>query len=589
MDGPDSEDEFEKHRLMWITKDVSDKVVDGCLRRCASLGGKRSKNGKGRLLPGWNSTSAFNDTKLAGGGYENLSKDLVVRQLYCPNERRKYGKAECGRMISEDHEGPCRHCETAVYKLMPDGTKSFLSVDYFFRVGKYYQLLVQHTDLPQRIVDYYPEAAAQLSVPLDDKNHRVRSIMGGYVARYDYQQNSHRFTLDIIPKVGENAMHDLGRAFNNELTPAIVVGEGEFHYHVRHLDDSATTHRVNKEDIFKVHGTLPLAVVTAEDGSEVYGDMQYSNMGKVEMFVNISDKHRRREEFLVPLAISAGGTKHYNVSQRGIWQAKQAEDLAKNGAHVGPFTVWVGSRKVTVHSATLYRNEICKVMDNPEVANSAGVIDQRNPCSLRPFLADFEAFSTQRKCVYTYLLNQEAKPRKRHSSDMGFESAHQLLGTQEWVAHSKATGFKFQPVQWVGDHEAGLEGNPDQCNWLRVEHEKLHATGIIVKNMREFLLSLVPPKRRSLLASQPHAIRQPPGTQPIHPLIKINKKDGAVQMNTAGEKLHQKLGWVRQRMLFDLLPMFEGDEQVKQVTRGYMLVRCLSWRLKLDLHFSCLW
>lgn len=563
IDTEPGKDEFEKHRLLWITKDASEQVVNGCLRKVGDLQRKRSKNGTGRFLPGWgNGASAFNDSKLAGGGFQKIHEQLVVCQAFCTNENIEHGKPECGRSLPPDHEGPCE-CGAKVYKLMPDGTKSFLNVDYYFRLGKYYQLLVENTDLPQRIVDYYPEAIAQLSVPLDDPNHRVHSIVGGWVARSDYQKNQHRFVLDVIPKVGEIAMHDLGPAFNNELVPAKVLGETECQYTVRHPGDNSE-HSVNKEDVQKVNGTLPLIVIVAEDGAEIYGDMQYSNMGKVELFVNIHEKHRHREEFVVPFSISAGGVKHYNGSHRGIFQAKQARILANEGTPVGPFTVWMGNRKVTVHSATLYRSEICKVMDNPEVASACGVMDQRNIFSLSPFLKGYTAHPLQRKALYTFLLNRDAEPRDKESSDAGFEEAHMKLGSPDWEAYAKATGFKFKPVQWAG-YGDDVRSDPDQSNWLRVEHEKLHALGIVVKNMRRFLLSLVPPKRRALLAFQPQMIRQPPGSHPIHPLVKISKKDGKISINGAGEKLHQKKDWVRQRMLFDLLPMFENDEPVRQV------------------------
>ena len=47
--------------------------------------------------------------------------------------------------------------------------------------------------------------------------------------------------------------------------------------------------------------------------------------------------------------------------------------------------------------------------------------------------------------------------------------------------------------------------------------------------------------------------------------MKTNPKSGAVNFHCAGEKLHQKAHWQLHRMIFDLLPYFEGDEAVEQV------------------------
>ena len=60
------------------------------------------------------------------------------------------------------------------------------------------------------------------------------------------------------------------------------------------------------------------------------------------------------------------------------------------------------------------------------------------------------------------------------------------------------------------------------------------------------------------------------GTKPIRTLSRVNLVTGVATHTAAGEKLRQKAHWVQHRMLFDLLPLFEDDEPVKQVHVAYI-------------------
>ena len=66
------------------------------------------------------------------------------------------------------------------------------------------------------------------------------------------------------------------------------------------------------------------------------------------------------------------------------------------------------------------------------------------------------------------------------------------------------------------------------------------------------------------LSGQPDAISQPTGTHPIPRLISTSK-DGKVESNTAGEKLHQKKHWRDHRMLLDLKPLVEEGSELDKV------------------------
>lgn len=497
-----------KLRVMHSARESSDKVLTEALEELA-----RSTNQvhsiSGRKLKGWNIDSAFNDPALAGGGFKGLYNRLVKMQAFCPNESLVHGKARCGRMIPDHHGQTCSHCGSDIFLQSSDGARSMLNVDFYFRLDEYYKVVFSSTDIAQRIVDYYPTTISHLSSPLDDAQHEVVSTQGGYVARADYRKDPDKFTLDLVPKVGEAAYLDLGPAFNSELEEVTLIGVCESSFIVLRKDGTEST--VNKEDVLKISGKIQLNVVTLVDGADVIENLAYANLGTIEVWQNIAREHQRRPEFVPAMGISAGGVKHYNVHERSVFYERQRRRLQRDGTAIGPFTVFMEGRVVRVHSATLYRNEFCCCMDNPEVEASAGVMGQRNPESLSPFLANFHALNTQRRSVYSYLLNQQARPVTEEESAAGFAKAEEARGTTEWEAVCKSTGFKSKTLMWHGSERHNLAPMSDRSTFLRVDHEKYHSQAIVVNLFRSFLISLLPGKRRRVLADQVKLIRQPPG------------------------------------------------------------------------------
>lgn len=497
-----------KHRLLYSTRESSDATVKQCLDEHARARGMVRGS---RKEVGWTPSSAFNDSELGGGGYDEVYKSVVRSRAFCPNTKSSHGEMVCGRMLPEGHtNGACPNCGAQVLAELPGGFKSFLNVDYYFCLEAIYKLLFAHTDIAQCVVDYYPTSISRLSAPLTDEHHKVKDTQSGLVARYDFSQNPHRFKLDIVPKIGEHVMYNLGPGSKNGRVDAQVEAELESSFVIRRAG-SSVSETVPKETVEKIRGTIQLNVVTAEDAAEVYDNPQYSNMGKTEFIVNVHAKHQRREELCAVLGISAGGSKQHNALPRNIFYELQRRRLQEKGCIVGLFTVWFDGRQTTVHSATSFRNEFCRVMDNPEVETSAGVMGQRNIHSLSPFLDNFEARSVGYRAVYSFLLNQNAEPRSRQSMAEGFSKAEAARGTAEWDQISRATGYKFKTLAWAGCEEPQIAADESQDTYMRVEHEKFHSQGIVANLFREFLISLIPKQRRAVLAGQKKLIRQPKG------------------------------------------------------------------------------
>ena len=108
-----------------------------------------------------------------------------------------------------------------------------------------------------------------------------------------------------------------------------------------------------------------------------------------------------------------------------------------------------------------------------------------------------------------------------------------------------------------------------QCSFRVVcflEFCRAHFLGICSNTYRDFVIgaSKAPKAAKLALSGQPDAISQPTGTHPIPRLISTSK-DGKVESNTAGEKLHQKKHWRDHRMLLDLKPLVEEGSELDKV------------------------
>jgi hypothetical protein len=183
----------------------------------------------------------------------------------------------------------------------------------------------------------------------------------------------------------------------------------------------------------------------------------------------------------------------------------------------------------------------------------------RNANALAPSLLNFKSFNN----CYSFLLNQNAKPRDESSSRVGFAQAEIYRGSKQWDEFSKETGFKFMTVAEAGSERHRLDADPTQPQCQRFDFERMHFKGIVTVLFRNFILSSVSKANKLALRRQVHAIVQPAGTKPILPLIKLDKKGNASV--AGGEKLHQKKHWREHRLFSDLYPLFPEGHKMRKV------------------------
>jgi hypothetical protein len=432
------------------------------------------------------------------------------------------------------------------------------SVDHYINLGEYYKIIFEHTDLAQRIVDYAPISLAQLSQPLDH-TAKVFGVESGWVARSDFHRNPHRFTLDIHPKAGEDA---LLRPRMTRVRVLDVVGQT---YTISH--NGTTSFNIERKFLEKIGGVIPLNVVVFDDASEVFQQMvlQYSDTARTEEPVNIASKHRRRPEFCALLGLVAGGKKTFNVNERNVIYERQRRALSTEGVVLPRLEVRDEHGNVIVlHDTVLYRNEFCRVLDDPEFVAQGGLMSHRNPNSLGPLMENFKACLANKTTAYCYLLNQNLQPRDEESSRNGYAKAESLRGTPGWKKNAMETGFKWQMLAEKGSDMHGLPPDPTQNQYKRIDHERMHALGIVTGLFREFLISQLDKSHRTCLLYQPAQLRQPAGTHQVVPLT-VKDKEGRISYKKSGEKLHQKKHWREHRMLSDLYPRFPEGHPMRQV------------------------
>jgi hypothetical protein len=146
-----------------------------------------------------------------------------------------------------------------------------------------------------------------------------------------------------------------------------------------------------------------------------------------------------------------------------------------------------------------------------------------------------------------------------------FSRAETLLGTPGWLEHAQTTGVKYKTIAEAGAVHHGLEEDPTQNAWARIDMGSMHFLGIVDNNFREFLLHFVSAVARRRLSAAPYALRQPPGTKKLHSYVTIDKNNNSAKFSAAGEKLHQKKKWRQTLMLYDLKPLFRGDDSDRNV------------------------
>lgn len=179
----------------------------------------------------------------------------------------------------------------------------------------------------------------------------------------------------------------------------------------------------------------------------------------------------------------------------------------------------------------MFRNELFRVLDNPEKEKQGFSTGQRNPNSLGPVLKNFTAASTSSSSLYVYLANRSVQvccvlislcahswltpvcdqARDEKTSQEHFKKAQGLVGTREWEKFAYDTGFKGQMVSEMGSEMYGITEDPTQNQWRRLDYCRSHLLGIVDNTFRSFLLSLITTAQRKEILARYQLVRQPPG------------------------------------------------------------------------------
>lgn len=566
------------HRFMHAFRHGSDRCASEVLRTLPALA-EAQKNVLPKKLD-----RLFEDPDLVGGGVSSLQEELHARLQYCSNRRKVNGKFVCGRMLPKDYEGEtCPNPEC--------GYPPSEFVDHVIELKKLYPLLLRHTDLLQRIADYYHISIARLSQPPDDPKARVWCTESGLIARRDYAANPANFTLDIVPKLDEEGFYEKD---NGDLSDCkIIECEGEEcetgYYRVRLL--CGTEHILVNEDRSRVHkkgGLVPINVTVMQDGAEVFKSsfMNYSNNGCTEQIENVGEAFRRRQDFNSFMGATSGGRNHPNVDEKLIWYEKQRRHLTRQGTMCkGAVSCHYAGRKVTVYDVKIVRNEYHRTLDHPELIKQ-GTMGLRNLNSMNPFLFGFEAVGAGRRALYSFLMNaSKSTPSTEQESKQLFNVAEDLRGSDEWKSNSQETGVKAKTVAEAGSLHHDLVPDPTQNSWSRLVMGVMHFLGIVDNTFRDFILAVAPMDARRTLAQASKALRQGPGTKPLASYVTVDPDTQTAEFNSAGEKLHQKQKWRKTMMLFDLYPLFEGDSEK---TREMHRVCCILAKSLFWAHYRCM-
>jgi hypothetical protein len=415
-------------------------------------------------------------------------------------------------------------------------------------------------------------------------------VQSGYIARRDYANNPSRFQLDIVPRKGEEALLRRG----DLLIPCKVVlalqaesEHGLYNIEFYDPDDKHNLCRMTLVDkdrrlLEKKGGKIPINVTTMDDGAEVYKSVfqNYSDIARTEEMVNIHEAHRRRLEFCSLLGTTSGGKSHPNMQEHHVFFERQRRKLEAGVRCKGHFQCFYKGRLVTVHDPVIHRNEFHRTLDHPEVMKQ-GIMGLKNIHSMGPFLQGFEAMSSGRRTVYSYLLNMDTEAISEEHSTQMFSKAEELRGEPAWTKYSKATGAKFCTVAERGSDVHGLTPDPSQNTWSRIEMGRMHFLGTVDDSFRDLILSLAPKAALRALHVAPSALRQGPGTKPLRSYIKIpNQGDTRPEFHKAGEKLHQKKKWRESLMFFDLYTLFDGVDTPEAADARKFLK---TWNLYLQL------
>jgi hypothetical protein len=591
------------HQLLSLLQDTSDHNADKIIklanrylppteeRQTGTCGNGKKKQ---RKMKRRNTTnSSFNDPRLGGGGVAEYREKAIKALYYCSNERKVNGEL-CMILLPDGHSGPCPLCHVACSDTGGDGEESFHSRDLVVDLAEHYRVVARqdHTDVLQLICDYDSIAQERLSRDPDDPDARVQCPLSGLVARRDYKANPKVFQVDVEAKAGEYAILNHGHSPEE----VYVVKEEADGYIVRTCQGEKV--KAEKEKVEKLGGHFPWDVVVFDDGSDVHNNlsMPYSNDSKTERLECIPEKFRDVLVYNAWLGTTCGGRTWPNTRQRQVWYEKQRRRLSEYKAIELDFTVkvWYNGRLCIVHGPSMTRNELFGVYDHKAAEKLMGMNGPRNAQSAKVILDDFEAYSSSKHAVYSFLHAKVHKgssclPLSKEKSDKKHQDAEDKLGTPEWEAHRLESGAMYQPLPAAGSVYHDLAPDPNWTAWARMDFGRAHGQGIVDNLFREFLLSLAPKAKRKALSGLFDALRHPRGSSKGHGFY---SDDG--DFTQSGEQLIKKRAFRTRYMGVTLVKLFDDgtlrSEDCMKVSKRYTLnITLITARMLMFLKFLRTW
>ena len=497
---------------------------------------------------------------------------VVVKRHFCTDTFNKHGSFRCGIMQPLGHEGDCVACKKPCGVWC--GNKwSATDTDWYGKLGPQLSGHIVHGNLLQDLLDFRFENGDIFHSP-EDRDFVIKTVEGGIIARQDCARSPEKFTFDYKIKDDEECYLN---AYDIEETPGHLLAEWVPAQRATLLftfpdgDDGkllavvelpdGQKRQVPYECLEKIGGRFHVNYFIMKDGKDVF-DMSlcYSNENTIMAFTNV--KHPRR--YLTLLGVIGGGKKKKNQREHCVFLEQQQVAMAEEGELVvGRFTVIdpLTGLAHTVHNPTIFANKIFEEPDQCQWDFDAHTMGGRNPNCLATLLQNCSGWSLTNRTVHMVLDNPDVKMRSEASCKRLFKDAEALRGERGWDALAKATGAKGQTLAEIGSSVHGLKPRSDQGVWRRFAHEAMHSDGIFDTNLRAAVVSLVGKDKRKNLCMKQQLLVQPVGTKPLYRYVQYKDKKGYTA-HFAGEKLMSKRHWRQHRMIYDLIPLAEGDDEL---------------------------
>ena len=381
-----------------------------------------------------------------------------------------------------------------------------------------------------------------------------------------------RFTLDYKVKEGEDAY------LNQTGTPMpakdlIVVQV------IAHRGDGTSTispqnggvvRDVPTVSLEKIGGRFHINTFVMKDGKDILSlNLSYSNENSIIGIENVSNPGQH----LMLNGIVCGGKKKKNQRQHCVVLEQERRKLEKDGEPMpGRWSVTdpATGKEHILHDPTFFVNQLFELPDQIQFEFDTHMMGQRSPKALAPLIANCEARSLRNRAVWLYLDNMKMKVRSEASSTAVFAKAEELRGTKEWDQHARRTGARGQTLAEIGDPRIGLDPAPSRSVSRRFAHEAAHEDGILDNNMRDAIIQLAPVELVKRLMDSMNLHIQPSGTKPM---FKYLKQTTAKKPKThfSGEKLMGKRAWRRHRLISDLIPLTQDDEELRAFVETWHL------------------